>query len=240
MKHKFYNFGPVYVINLPFKNERSRYITKHFKKYNIKNYEFVEAIDGTKDNKEIAKLLHNRSDTDNLRNTEIAVIISHLKTIKYWLENSNTDYAIICEDDVDLSTSDFWNFTWQDFMNSIDFNFDIIQMSITNPVQIPLHKRVKYKEYSAGCYLITRSYAEKLIKKHFVDNLYKIVGARKNIVADELIYNTSFAYSVGLFSYKNKESNINPDKINGAHQRSINLVMDYWKQNSSIPLNYMN
>jgi hypothetical protein len=233
--NKLNGFEPVYVINLSFKKDRHRYIEKHFKKYKIKNYEFIDAVDGTKNNKEILEFLHPKSKIDNLRNTEIAVILSHLKTIRYWVETSSSEYAIICEDDVDLSTSNFWSFTWKEFINNINFKFDIIQMSITNPVEIPIHKRYKYKEYSAGCYLIKRSYAKKLINKYFVDDKYKIVGARKDIVADEIIYESNSSYSVGLFSYKNKESSINPDKINGAHQRSINLVFDYWKKNFKLP-----
>ena len=236
MKNKFNGFGPVYVINLKSRTDRKKYITKHFKKYGVKDYEFIEAVDGTKNRKDIKKYLHPDSDTDDLRDPEIAVIMSHLKTIKYWLENSNSSYAIICEDDVDLSTSDSWNFTFQEFLDAIKFKYDIIQMSITNPIKIEMHKRKRHKEYSAGCYLITRSHAEYLIDKYLVKDMFQIAGGRVNIVADELIYYTRMAYSVGLVTYLNKESNINPDKLNGNHARSIQTTKDYWRQNSAIPV----
>ena len=236
MQDKLKNFSPVYVINLSERKDRKNYIKKHFKKYKVLNYKFIAAIDGRNDRKEIDKLLHEDSFTDDLRNPEIAVIMSHLKAINYWLNNSDSEYAIFCEDDVDLSTSDLWDFTWEDFIKRVPGKYDVIQMNITNPRQIPLHERRRYKEYSAGCYLITRKHAKRLIKKHIIDGKYKISGNRKEIVADELIYNAEFVYSVGLFTYKNEESNINPDKINGSHQRSINEVKGYWEKNRSIPI----
>lgn len=237
MKNKFKNFGPVYVINLNERTDRKKYIKSHFKKYGITDYSFFVAVDGRYDKKEIKKYLHPDSNTSDLRNPEIAVILSHLRAIKYWLDTSDSEYAIFCEDDVDFSTSDFWNFTWDDFIASIKVKYDIIQMSITNPFQIPFHSRRKHKEYSAGCYLITRNYARKLIKKHYIDDKYKVSGTRRDIVADELIYNTRLAYSVGLFTYKNVESNINPEKINGSHKRSIDMTMNYWEKNGNLPLN---
>lgn len=236
MVDKFDGFGPVYVINLRSRLDRKKYIKDHFKKYKIKNYKFVIAVDGRKSQREIDELIHPESFTDDLRSTEIAVALSHLKAIKSWLETSDSAYAIFCEDDVDLSTSDFWDFTWNDFFKKINVDYDIIQMNITNPKKIYLHPRKKYKEYSAGCYLITRPHAEKLMRKHFVDGKYKIVGERKEIVADELIYNSDKAYSVALFTYKILQSNVNPDKESGSHQRSIEEVTSHWKKHSSIPI----
>jgi hypothetical protein len=231
---KLNNFAPVYVINLLDQVTRSRYIKKHFKEHCITDYNFVSAVNGTKGREEIDNLLHHTSYTDDLRHPEIAAILSHLKAIKHWLDTSDSPYAIICEDDVVLDTVKSWDFTWDDFINSLDFKYDIIQMSITNPVRIPLHKRVRFKEYSAGCYLITREYAQKLIIRHLIGDKYKIEGKRIVIVADELIYDTPNAYSVGLFTYKADESNINPDKLSGAHIRSINTVKEFWKTNKPI------
>jgi GR25 family glycosyltransferase involved in LPS biosynthesis len=231
---KLSNFGPVYVINLLDQVSRSRYIKKHFKEYGVENYHFVSAVNGKNGKQEIDLLLHPDSHTDDLRDPEIAAVLSHLKAIKHWLDTSDTPYAIICEDDVVLDTSKYWDFSWDDFLNSLNFDYDIIQMSITNPTQIPLHHRSSFKEYSAGCYLITRKYAQKLIIRHLIGDRYKIDGKRIVIVADELIYSRDKTYSVGLFTYKADESNINPDKLNGAHTRSINTTMDFWKNNSSI------
>ena len=81
MQDKLKNFSPVYVINLSERKDRKNYIKKHFKKYKVLNYKFIAAIDGRNDRKEIDKLLHEDSFTDDLRNPEIAVIMSHLKAI---------------------------------------------------------------------------------------------------------------------------------------------------------------
>ena len=39
---------------------------------------------------------------DNMSSGEIGCVTSHLKAIKYWLENSDAEYAIMMEDDCDL------------------------------------------------------------------------------------------------------------------------------------------
>ena len=42
--------------------------------------------------------------------------MAHLKAIKYFYEETDDDYCMILEDDVDFSTVRHWNFTWQEFI----------------------------------------------------------------------------------------------------------------------------
>ena len=44
--------------------------------------------------------------------------MSHLKAIKHFYEETDDDYCMILEDDVDFSTVRYWNFTWQEFFGS--------------------------------------------------------------------------------------------------------------------------
>ena len=50
---------------------------------------------------------------------EIGCTTSHLKALNHWLNTSDSPYAVIMEDDCNLDTVHFWNFTWKDFIARI-------------------------------------------------------------------------------------------------------------------------
>lgn len=235
--NKLNGFGPVYVINLLRRTDRHDHIEKLFKEYNIINYTFIEAFDAQNDLSDLIQYgpVNNKS----LRKEEIATTISHIKAIKYWLDNSNSEYAIFCEDDLSFDTVSYWDWTWEDFIKSINFDFDIIQLSITqfSNVNCNLHKK-RRTDYSAGIYIIKRKHALSIINRMIEDNKYYIKGDRANSVVDHdvLFGNTEKSYSCALFTYDtNLSSDINPHgKL--LHIKSRNKTMEFWK-NTSIKLN---
>lgn len=98
----------------------------------------------------------------------MAVTMSHLKAIRYWLEHSENEYAIIFEDDIDFGLSSYWGFTWNDFINSIKFEYDILQLCvhyIDDYFEIKMHKK-RENEYSAAFYLIKEN-----MQKHLLINI---------------------------------------------------------------------
>ena len=71
------------------------------------------------------------------------------------------------EDDCNLDTAHFWNFSWSDFVAHLPYDWDVVQVAIiqTGDVHIKLHRRF-VNDFSTACYMITRHHAEKLIKHH--------------------------------------------------------------------------
>jgi GR25 family glycosyltransferase involved in LPS biosynthesis len=195
----FDDFGPVYVINLKRREDRKNHIESLFNENSISNYFFVEAFDSKEP---LSDFIKHRPDVQVITKPEIAAFMSHLKAIKFWVENSETDSAIICEDDIDFELSKYWGFTWKEFMNSITFEYDILQLGIhfvgINH-NIKMHKK-RTHEYSASIYVIKREYAKELIKKYFVeDGRYNLSYPTAEIISDHWsIFKKDKGYSMAL------------------------------------------
>ena len=106
---------------------------------------------------------------------EVGCTTSHLKAIKHWYDTSDSSYALIMEDDIDLDLVKFWNFTWRDFMANPPYDWDVVQLAIicTGSIHVKLHKRF-VNDFSTACYMINRHHAEKLLKFHERDGKYKL------------------------------------------------------------------
>lgn len=233
--NKLSGLEPIYVINMERSKDRKEYIINHFDKYNIHNYNFVEAIDGNTTN--LNDLIDN-IDSLQLSKAEAATSLSHLKTIEYWLENSDSEYAIIVEDDVSFETCDYWEFSWKDFLQAVDKKYDVLQLVIINnfTVNPRLHLR-EFLDWSAAAYLIKREYAKRLIKKYKVSNKYVFSTNRLRSVSEGVIYGMGQCYSIPLFTYNNDfESNLHQSHINTIHLNSKNQTMQYWQKNSMFKL----
>jgi hypothetical protein len=231
MKNALKDFGPIYVINLKSREDRLDHITKEFNKHNVKDYTIIEAVDGSSE--DLSSLVDN-IDSIPLSKNEIACSISHLKSIKHWLDTSTSEYAIIVEDDLTFETVDNWQWNWKEFLSKIDTYYDILQLSIINnyKVNTSLHYR-EIRDSSAACYVIKRSWAEKLVSKHIVEGKFIFSGKdRSRLVADGLIYNGAICLSFPLFTYSiDFDSSINQEHINTFHTKSRNEVLDFWKTN---------
>lgn len=229
--NKLEGLSPLYVINLESREDRRNYILNAMQKAGIESYTLIKAVDGN--NADLDSLLHGREKIP-LSNPELGATISHLQTIKQWLEESDSEYAIIIEDDLSFETVGFWDFTFKDFLNSIDKEYDILQLCIIHNYKINRKFHIKEKHnWSAACYLIKRDWAQKLIAKHYIDNKIALYPNWESL-ADALIYNEAKAYSIPLFTYTlDFESSINKEHQKTSHKRSREQTLEYW-QNKNI------
>ena len=78
-----------------------------FKYWEIDNYERISAYDGRED--DLGHIIKGAY-PNMMTSGEIGCTTSHLKALKHWLETSDSDYAIIMEDDCSLETVQCWNF----------------------------------------------------------------------------------------------------------------------------------
>ena len=235
--NKLDGFGPIYVINLESRKDRLDYIKKEFESNGIKDYSVVEACDGETFNFNDVVF---EKDKLQLSSNELGATISHLKTIEYWLNNSDSDYAIIVEDDLSLETTAFWNFTFSDFLKSINKKYDMLQLCIIHNYKINprLHMR-EVRDWSAACYLIKRDRAKALLEKYFIDGKYVLPNTRA-AVADVVVYSNCKTLSVPLFTYDmelGSSINLEFDKTAeetkkfDAHLSSRDQTLEYWRNN---------
>ena len=79
--------------------KETEYMEELFKYWEIENYERVSGYDGSDD--DLSDILKGRY-PEQMTSGEVGCTTSHLKAIKHWYETSDTPYAVIMEDDIDL------------------------------------------------------------------------------------------------------------------------------------------
>ena len=228
--YKLQNIPPIYYLNIDGQPERRQYVEEHFKYWEIENYTRISAYDGRDD--DLGDILKGRY-PDNMTSGEVGCTTSHLKAIKHWYDTSDSSYALIMEDDIDLNLVKFWNFTWRDFMSKLPYDWDVVQLAIicTGSIHVKLHKRF-INDFSTACYMINRHHAEKLLKFHERGGKYKLDnGAKPRAVADDLIYNSGNTYAMPLFLYKLElGSSIHPEHIDAIHRSNRDGQWNWWQQ----------
>ena len=230
--HKLNYIPPIYYLNLDGQPERRKYLEDHFDYWGIRpdNYTRVSGYDGRND--DLSGILKGRY-PENMTSGEVGCTTSHLKAIKHWYDTSDSPYALIMEDDIDLSLAKCWNFSWNEFMANLPYDWDVIQLAIicTGSIHVKLHKRF-VNDFSTACYMINRHHAEKLIKFHVRGDKYKLDnGAKPRAVADDLIYNSGNTYSMPLFLYRLElGSSIHPEHIDAIHKGNRDGQLNWWQQ----------
>ena len=235
--NKLKNFGPVYLINLKDHTHRLDHAKQEFKKYNIKEYTVIEAVDGR--NSDLAHLIDGQY--PSLRASEIGCMMSHINALKHWLDTSDSDYAIIMEDDFSFDTVEYWSWDWDYVMSNIPKNAEIIQLVMIqdDPIKFSMHKKnlVNLKTYawSTACYVIKRDYAKALVKTHYIDGKYRLNSYGFRIqAADVILYNLGNSYSMPLFTHILDSKN----GINASHEdfhtRSRNSINSWWEKNGKL------
>ena len=228
--YKLKNLSPIYYLNLDGQPERKEYMEEQFKYWEIENYTRISAYDGRED--DLSDIIKGRY-PDNMTSGEIGCTTSHLKALQHWIETSDSPYAVIMEDDVDLQLVKFWNFTWSDFVAKVPYDYDVIQLAIicTGDLHVKLHKRF-VNDFSTAAYMITRHHAEKILRHHVRGDKYKLDnGVKPRAVADDLIYNSGNTFSIPLFLYKIAlGSSIHPEHIDVFHRQSHDGLLHFWER----------
>ena len=227
--YKLKNFGPLYYINLDGQPERDVAMQSMCNYWEL-NPTRISAFDGR--NSSLNHILEGNHDL-GISSGEVGCVTSHLKAIKQWYETSDTPYAIFAEDDVSFDTARFWKFNWDEFMEKVPYDWDVIQLAIINPgvVYASMHARW-VNDFSTACYMITRHHAKKLIEHHCVGDKFRLdQGVKPRPVADDLIYNCGRTYAIPLFHYKIElGSSIHPEHIEVFHKGSHKGILDHWRE----------
>lgn len=237
---KLKGFGPAYVINLKDHTHRLNSVKEQFDKYGVTNYTIIEAVDGRKS--DLSE--HISGAYPRLKPSEIGCMMSHIKAIKHWLETSDSDHAIIMEDDFSFDTVEYWSWDWEYVINNLPKTWDIVQLIMikNDPVKFSLHKKAKYHynqtmlyEWSTACYIINRQYAKSLVKSHMLGEKYVLNNYRlKNQAADVILYSLGEAYSMPLFTHiLDSKNSINKDH-EAFHIKSRNNINSWWEKNAKL------
>lgn len=230
-------------INLDKSVERKKYMCELLNIHNIKNNR-ISALDGE-------KIFINRK-IDKLDNIKLSVRTSHLKAIKFFVENNKFigDHCIIAEDDLSFDYINYWDKSFYEYIDLYD-DYDVIQLSVHFNKKVlesfldefdiikPFKRKDKY--WSANCYLITLEYAKKILKDNDYENesdyFYRFNQEDVNymkenncfVIDDNFIYNNN-TYTLPLFTYN---TNIEGNSVNNPEHHEYNkniLYKNIWKK----------
>lgn len=103
------------------------------------------------------------------------VTSSHLLTIKWWLENTEEDWGIFFEDDVDFEPVQYWNFTLLEFIERCGQEWGALHLC--NVFEYPYDRQNEYPamvprtrnmwDHGLQCYVLRRPYAQKIVDYYF-------------------------------------------------------------------------
>jgi len=197
----------IIVINLIRAKERKELIAKQFNDLNLK-YHLLEAVDGnelSEDQKN--KYLNNPGgwrDKELFKPGELGCILSHIKAVQYAKDN-NLEYAIILEDDVNLSKS--FEKGINKALNAKN-NLDLIYLGahIYNnrpPLIIPSLSPLTYKVSGSYSYIIKKEIYDIFINEFSnldvpADDIMEKLYLRKKIIKAGIFFPFIVYPSVGM------------------------------------------
>lgn len=195
-------------INLDSSKDRKKKMKKIIKKIDVPKIR-ISGVDGINYNV-IDKFIENKNDVkqvNNLKNTELALTLSHFKVFNTIKELSGK-YFMVCEDDISLKNIKYFNLDLKDIIkNSPDF--DILTLYKTklnklNNIYTDLNKFNKVEKYDhiwgSVAYIITKKFAKKLSS---IINYNSIIDKFIINTDKEISQSDVFIFSLGkTFVYK--------------------------------------
>ena len=228
--YKLRGLPHIYWLNLDADEDRRFYMEEQFKYWEIENHTRISGYDGRDD--DVSSHLKGRI-PDNVTQNELGCCMTHLKAIKHFYEETDDDYCMILEDDVDFSTVRHWNFTWQEFIGLAPYDWDCLQLTTicTGDIHVKLHLKF-INDFSAAVYLISRHHAAKIIKHHVRDDKYKLDnGVQPRAVSEDVVLESGKTFSIPLFLYNLQfGSTIHQEHIGVFHQGPHAALTNYWQQ----------
>jgi hypothetical protein len=215
--------------------DRRDILKEQFDKYNIKNFKFnvtFKQDDDLNKDKITGKFAYQLS-TSTINNT-----VSHIEAVREWYYNTNDKIGLFVEDDISLETINYWNFTWNDFIDNLPYDWDCIQLvCLDKDLDDVKFKKRDLDYWSITGYLITRKYAKFLLEEY---GAYNFELRDRNIIPDgeALIYLSGTTYCIPLFVENTSiPSVIRNNKIDGKgiemHKHSSEFVLNWWKENGN-------
>jgi GR25 family glycosyltransferase involved in LPS biosynthesis len=237
--NKLENFPSVYYVSLEECKDRQDNIERQFAEYNITPTPIISKRFAESDDEITGKFL------DQLNEGTTGCVISHLKAIRKWYEETDEDYAFFCEDDLSLETIPYWDFTWEEFIETIPENAMCVQLLVIrkNYETFDLRKRL-WDDWAGTAYIITRDYAKILVDNYCLSEKrfhLELPGSGNVLVPllENVLFETleDVCYTIPLFVEDIRfnstfspedDEEVNNGQKNG-HIQAHDVVIEYWK-----------
>lgn len=150
-------------------------------------------------NEDLQKYVVEPLNTVNLSFGQASCLISHLEIIRRYGDQE----LIVFEDDIDLSTADYWGDSLKNILSCVDESIGIVQLYAFPTFDPILPKWWKPSIFGTGAYFIKPWYAKKLVETGYRDGKWEIkLFPSKYVqhVADSVLYSSTPTVSLTLFS----------------------------------------
>jgi hypothetical protein len=237
--NKLENFPSVYYVSLEESTDRQKNLERQFAEYGITPTAIISKRHSESDDEITGKFL------DQMNGGTIGCAVSHIKAIRKWYEETDEEYAFFCEDDLSLETIQYWDFTWEEFIETIPEGSLYVQLLLIrdNYETFEIRKKL-WDDWAATAYILTREYAKLLVDSYclgekkfhleipgvnnyavpLVENiLFETVdkgGAAVPLFVEDVNFGTTF-------SPEEDEQVVNNQK--GGHYEARETVLNYWK-----------
>ena len=172
-KSKLKNLPPVHYISVDYCTERREKLHQKFSEVGIENItgHIFTKYDDTQ-HEIVSEYI------DRLSIGSRGPVTSHLKAIKEWYDNTTEEVAFFCEDDLSMELVQYWNFTWDDFYNSLPDDWEIVQLAWLREGQFDRFK-IGFRnrcwcDWSGCAYIMKREFAKKLIDTYYYDGKFHL------------------------------------------------------------------
>ena len=231
--NKLENFPSVYYVSLEESTDRQKNLEEQFGEYGIIPKAIISKRFAESNDIITGKYSHTLNDGTK------GCVVSHIKAIKEWYENTNEDYAFFCEDDLSLETVEHWDFTWDEFIESLPEDADCVQLLTIRSNFDSFEIRERYwDDWGASAYIITRDCAERMINKYIINGVYNLEldNDIQPLIENILFTNGGKSYTIPLFveevkfqsTFVGKDDDVKDGQKNN-HYKARETVLNYWK-----------
>jgi GR25 family glycosyltransferase involved in LPS biosynthesis len=242
------NFPAVYYLSLKESIDRQHDLESQFLDRGI-SYRMIEGYDGRLvDIRDQLNITGSFVGNHNIPSEVLSVGVSHLRMIYRWYKDTNEEYALFCEDDVNFSLVDHWNLDFKDLIRHLPKDWKVIQMSLIKETPVNWSdmrmRRKKWNDWSCCAYLINREYARQVVEDYYDEDTdtytLDIRGTTHKPLPENLIYPGDYrrCYVFPFFTENRKHnSTLNRnqegeyDKIRAIQNQSSEFITTWWKEN---------
>lgn len=213
MTDKLKNLPKPNIINLKTCKDRKAWTESEFLRHGVDDIR-VHSYDRYEEGVSIPFV----GDPDIVNATTKGVTSSHLLTIKWWLENTDEEYGLFFEDDLDYEILKYWNFTLEEYIercnrwdwgclhmcNVFEYPYDV------NNEYIPMVPRKRNLwDHGLQAYALKRWYAQKIVDYYFPEDdgniHYKMPLGSPVTTENNVMHGFGLVISFPLFNHNVKD-----------------------------------
>lgn len=242
MNEKLKNFPSVRYVSLKESEARRADLIAQFEKYGITNHKMIEAIDGRVENfaqghpKVSGEFVH------TLESEVLAAGMSHLKAIHDWYTTTDEEMGFFCEDDIKFDMVDYWNFTWEEYLENVPQDWKILQLSLIRIQRMTqwdmVPHRKKWDDWSCCAYVLRREYAKEILDYYYDGDQFTLTIPKTNHhpLPENLVYPGNYlrCYTFPLFTENRRHLSTLVRKDSYEHHDNVqtaacNYIINWWE-----------